>query len=156
MRYTNRFNLIFVQLILLVITGCSIKTYPSAEVTYLSSNGGTVSLTAVGVGTTIENANANAEKNAFDVLFFRGLPGSEQKTPLIGENEIEEIQKNKTYFNTFYLGKRYKSFITSYYPVTNLIKRKGTEKYITINLSININSLRTDLEQNNVIRKFGF
>jgi hypothetical protein len=38
---------------------------------------------------------------------------------------------------------------------SNLIKMKGTKK-ITVDVKINYNSLRKDLEQNQLIRKFGF
>lgn len=147
----------FVFCILLsLIFSCSRYLQPTAEVNYISSNDGTVTVRAVGIGLTTESAIENAEVNVFNVLFFRGLPESEQKTALIGTNETEEMASHKEYFNTFYKGKRYKTFIMSSIPTTNLVRHKGGEKSISVDVKVNLVALKNDLEQNNIIRKFGF
>jgi len=135
---------------------CSRKVLPTAEVNYLSSNDGTVSMRAIGIGSNQENAITDAEKNAFNVIFFRGLPESEQKIALIGTNETVEKEKHKDYFEKFYKGKRYKTFVMSSIPTSDLIKYKGGEKSISVDIKVNLVALRKDLEQNNIIRKFGF
>jgi len=89
-------------------------------------------------------------------LLFRGLPESEQKSALIGTNEAEEIEKNKQYFEKFYTQKRYKTFIMSSVPVSTLTKQDGGAKSMASDIKVNLVALRNDLEQNNVIRKFGF
>jgi hypothetical protein len=129
--------------------------YASAEVNYLSGNDGTVTMRAIGVGSDFGRAIANAEQNAFDVLFFRGLPESEQKIALIGSNENEERAKNSKYFDEFY-GGRYKTFVMSSVPVSDLAKLKDGQKSISIDVKVNLTALRKDLEQFNIIRKFGF
>lgn len=65
-------------------------------------------------------------------------------------------EKNKDYFNKFYKDKRYKTFVMSSIPTSDLTKHKGGKKSIAIDVKINLVALRKDLEQNNIIRKFGF
>ena len=148
--------LLTLPIITSVIFSCSIKTFPTAEVNYLSGKEGTITMRAIGIGANQEDAIIDAEKNAFNVIFFRGLPESEQKIALIGTNETEEKEKNKDYFNAFYKDKRYKTFIMSSIPGSDLIKHKGGKKSIAVDVKINLVALRKDLEQNNIIRKFGF
>lgn len=145
-----------IVILLLLNAGCSIKTLPSAKVNFLSGKEGTITMRAIGIGSNQEEAIVDAEKNAFDVILFRGLPESEQKIALLGTNETEEKEKNKDYFNKFYNDKRYKTFVMSSIPTSSLIKYKGGEKSIAIDIKINLVALRKDLEQNNLIRKFGF
>jgi hypothetical protein len=135
---------------------CSRRVYPSAEVNYLSGNEGTITVRTVGVGRDGDKAILNAEQKVFDVLFFRGLPESIQKIPLVGSNEREEQSKHKDYFDEFYNRGRYKTFIMSSIPVSNLIKAKEGVKMITLDVKINLSALRRDLETFGVVRKFGY
>ena len=139
-----------------IANSCSYKTIPTAKVNYLTGREGTITVRAIGFGEKTEDAINDAEKNAIDVLLFRGLPESEQKVPLIGTNETEEKNKHKDYFNKLYNESRYKTFVMSSIPTTDLIKNKGGKKSIAVDIKINLVALRRDLEQNNIIRKFGF
>ncbi|WP_140939026.1 hypothetical protein [Sphingobacterium lumbrici] len=136
------------------IISCSRTIYPSAEVNYLSGTEQTISVRVVGVGTNEEQAIINAEQKVFDVLFFRGLPESQQKMPMVGSDESAEKSKNKKYFNQLYNGQRHKTFVMSSIPVSGLTKAKEG-KSITVDVKINLSSLRSDLEKFGVIRKFG-
>jgi len=135
---------------------CNKKVYPSAEVNFLSENEQTVTVRTIGMGNDKENAIINAEQKVFDVLFFRGLPESKQKLPLIGSNENEEKAKNKAYFDNFYDGRRYKTFVMSSIPVSNTVKVNSRQKMITLDVKVNLSALRKDLETFNLIRKFGY
>jgi hypothetical protein len=144
-------------LILLSATySCSKKTIPSAEVNYVSGNEGTIIMRSIGVGSNQMEAIADAERSAINVILFRGLPESVQKIALIGTSESEEMDKHKDYFEKFYNQKRYKTFIMSSIPVSDLIKQNGGQKSIAADVKVNLVALRKDLEQNNIIRKFGF
>lgn len=148
---------VFAILIILFTTySCSEKLIPSAEVNYVSGNEGTITMRSIGVGTNQMEAIANAEKIAINVILFRGLPESIQKTALIGTSESEEMDKHKDYFEKFYSQNRYRTFIMSSIPVSNLIKQNGGQKSIAADVKVNLVALRKDLEQNNIIRKFGF
>ena len=144
------------MLLLLSIVPCNAqKKLPAVEVNYLSSADGTVTMRAIGTGSNEQKAIALAEQNAINVLLFRGLPESEQKEALIGNGEAEAKESNKQYFDKLYK-ERYKLFIMSSVPVTTFAKQKGGVKSITMDVKVNLVALRKDLEQNNIIRKFGF
>jgi hypothetical protein len=149
-------KLIGLIIFMTVANSCSYKTMPTAEVNYLTGKDGTITMRAIGIGVNSEDAIYDAEKNAINVILFRGLPESEQKVALVGTNEAEEKNKHKDYFNKFYSEKRYKTFIMSSIPTSDLIKHKGGKKSIATDIKINLVALRKDLEQNNIIRKFGF
>jgi hypothetical protein len=143
-------------LLVLAIPACRTVVYPSAEVNYLSGDEATVTVRAVGVGSDREKALLNAEEKAFDVLLFRGLPASAQKLPLVGSNEAGEKKKHAKYFNDFYAGRRFRTFIMSAIPVTDLAKSGDGQKMITLDVKINLSALRRDLETFGVTRKFGY
>ena len=139
-----------------IILSCSKQLVPTSQVNFISGQEGTIVMRSIGTGTNKQKAQAEAEKNAINVLLFRGLPGSEQKVALIGTNESEEIEKQKRYFENFYSQKRYSTFIMSSIPVSEFAKQNGSLRSLTLDIKVNLVALRTDLEQNNIIRKFGF
>ena len=149
--------IIYTLFFTIALFSCSRKTLliPSAEVNFISYSDGAITMRAIGIGNNEGEAITDALYNAFDVLFFRGLPESEQKNALVGTNENEERLKNKDFFDEFYKI-RYKSFVMSSISSSNLIKYSGGKKSIAIDVKINLSALRKDLEQNNIIRKFGF
>lgn len=128
---------------------------PRAEVTLVrKTDYGSITLKSVGYGKNREEAIEDAQKNALYVILFRGIPESDNNYPLVS-NENEAKEANRNYFNNFETGELYKSFITDVTESSNLIKLKGKCK-IYVDLSINYLALRKDLEQNSVIRKFGY
>lgn len=137
----------------LIVAACSNKfSQTAAKVNYVSSVDGTITMRAIGIGTNKNLAISNAEINAFEILFFRGLPESEQKIALIGSNIIQEKQKYQRYFYRFYKDRQYRTFLMSSIPISEF----GKNKSITVDVKINLPALRKDLEQNNMIRKFGY
>ena len=145
------------HIVFLMLIACSnTMIAPSAEVNYLSGDYKTVTVRATGVGNNEQDAVYYAETNAFDVLLFRGLPGSNQSLALIGSNEIELKQKFEDYFNTFYNNLRYRTFIMSSVPMSDVVKLRGGGNSITLDIKINIYALRRDLEESGVIQGFGF
>lgn len=150
-----------VQKIILIIAivglhSCSPKLQSySAEVNFLYKEAqGTIAVKSTGYGKNQTDAVLDAQKNAFNVLLFKGLPGTELNVPLI-ENENEAKSKHAAYFKKFFDEMNFKTFMMSSTESSNLIKMKGTKKII-VDVKINYNSLRKDLEQNQLIRKFGY
>lgn len=129
---------------------------PTGEVNYISTGDGTISLNSVGYGKNEGEAFMNAELNAINALLFRGIPSSEQKTALIGSNESDIRFKYKNYFNEFYSNYRYKTFVLSTYPTTGLTNLGNGIKSVSADITLNLRSLRADLEEHGVIRKFGY
>jgi hypothetical protein len=135
---------------------CSSIMQPyTAEVNFLFKEAtGTIAVKSTGYGKNQIHAISDAQKNAFKVILFKGLPGTDLNIPLI-ENENDAKSKKPEYFKKFFDEGNYKTFMMSLTESSNLIKMKGTKK-ITVDIKINYNSLRKDLEQNQIIRKFGY
>ena len=152
----NTLKSILFIIIILGLHSCSPKLQPySGEVNFLYKEAqGTIAVKSTGYGKNQIDAVADAQKNAFKVILFKGLPGTELNVPLI-ENENDSKLKHEGYFKKLFDQGNYKTFMMSSTESSNLIKMKGTKK-INVDIKINYNSLRKDLEQNQIIRKFGY
>ena len=143
--------------IILLSTSCSKKVYTplTAEVNVVNEDKHkTIELRSIGYGSNKQAALTDSEKKAFEILFFRGIPNSSVENPLIGTNESELMAKHSQYFDSFFKGK-YKSFIMSIYEASPPQKKKGITSVVN-DIKINILSLKKDLEEKGIIRKFGF
>lgn len=125
------------------------------KVNYLSSNENIIALRVTVYASKVKKAIEIAELEAVKAILFRGIPGSQQSMPLVGVDENKWINDYPEYFRTLINDKRYSSFILSSVPQTGLIKDVTKKKCITMDISVNLKALRTDLEQQNIIRKFG-
>jgi len=114
----------------------------------------TIELRSIGYGDNKQKAINDAETKAFEILFFRGIPKSSAENALIGPNEAALQAKHKSYFEPFF-GSRYRSFITSSYQSSPPVSKKGITS-VVYDVTINVASLKKDLEENGIIRKFGF
>ncbi len=86
------------------------------------------------------------EYTAIYQLLFRGIPNSNQTSPVISTSEEEVWRKNPAYFEEFFNKNRYKTFIISSFK---------NDKYSSI-VSVNLKALEADLEHHSIIRKFGY
>lgn len=146
--------LLFCFFISIIANAQKQKVSTTAEVSYLGkSETGTVYLSSCGYNKKDKKTYLQAVRNAFETLIFRGIPGSEVNVPFV-ENEYETKEKNKKYFDELIDGGRYKSFITSISESQPTKEFKS--KKVCLQMKINQVALRKDLEQNQVIRKFGF
>lgn len=125
------------------------------SVSYVSSDGTSISVRSVGYAKKKTQAVEASEQAAIMSLLFRGIPGSQQSQPLVGTDEKSSMATHKAYFDSLLDGKRYKSYITSSIPVSQFGKDASGRKSITLDVTINLKALRADLEQQGVIRKFG-
>lgn len=144
------------SIVIMLFAGCKTTYYQTANVVFLSGNNETISMRSVGIGDNEQKAQTDAELNAIDVLFFRGLPSSKQNTPLISIDEASAKAKHADYFREFYNNSRYKTFIISSYPVTKLEKKDNKTRSMAVDITLNLKALRLDLENHGVIRKFGY
>lgn len=128
---------------------------PSAEVEYLGpSEAGTTHVQALscargGLAATTQEA----ARISFETILYRGIPGSEVNTPLIAD-EAAARQRFASYWQMFYGGGRYRTFVTSIAQVPHGPGgRRGCE---FVKLKINHVALRQELEQQGIIRRFGY
>ena len=90
---------------------------------------------------------------AFETIFFRGVPGSQIPNAMLGTDETLIKSKHKAYFDEFYGKNRFRTFIISSSTISN-----GKEKGIsnsTVEVTINYSALRKDLESKGLKRGFG-
>lgn len=154
MRRIVKFFFIFFAISGLQYCGPKLPPY-SAEVEFTGKEAqGTIILKSQGFGKNQYEAILDAQINAFKTILFQGIPGTELNVPLVN-NESEASAMNKDYFKRFFNELYFKKHVMSSTEASNLIAVKGGKK-IAINIKINYNSLRKDLEQNQVIRKFGY
>ena len=153
-RYTYSFCILFASL---MISNCaSPKKAQISGVHFIKNDNQTITLASVGYGRNKKNALNNAEINAFDVLLFKGIPNSPFTKPLIPAKESEVKSKNESFFKNFYTLLGYKEFVIKYSTLSPPNKDKRTKKMTaTVQITINVSSLRRNLEQNNITPKFG-
>jgi len=140
-------------------TGCKTKAYPvTAETTYLNSPGtGMVNLLAVGYGANERTAELDTYITAFSMILFKGLPAfGALKLPMI-ENEAKARSEHRAFFTKFFDDRGYLQFVTDQGGLSKLGKadQQGNIR-VQKNLGINYDALRRHLEQEGVIRKFGY
>lgn len=123
---------------------------------FISQQNGIMTIRSTGYGTDKEAAIESAELNAIEQLLFRGFPKSQQVFPLVSVDEITARKQHKRYFNEFLDNGRYKTFILSSIPVSNFARHGRKKRNITMEIRVNLNTLRSDLEAQGVIRKFGY
>ncbi len=127
------------------------------KVSYVSDGTENISLRVLSYGKKSKEAMDNAEKVAIQTILFRGIPGSNQvEYPMIGVNEKEIQEQHRVYFKELFDKERYHSFIISNVPISRFEKDATKKKRIIVDVKVNIRALRLDLEQNGIIRKFGF
>ena len=125
----------------------------SARVRYMGNEArNTLTVNSMDYGSNNEEAIYNAKRLTFQNLFFRGVAGSPFNDPLIGINEQEEYKKHKDYLSDFYQN-RMESFILN--SREKVEKVKGGQRKANITLTVNLRALRQDLEDKQVIKKFG-
>lgn len=148
----NKYGLI---VIVLLFFGCkTLENYPSNVSITEKNDSFTYTFSGQGFSKKFDDCQFEAEKNIFEVLMFRGLSGTDLQNPLI-DDEILSKEKNKAFYNDFFEKKKYRNFISSKVEVVD--KPKSTKGGFTcsVKFTINLNSLKTNLEQNGIIRKFG-
>lgn len=149
---------LFMIICFIGVVGCSgsknLNNFTSLIKNNTPTENGTIFLTVSAVGETKENAIENCVSNAFETVLFRGVPASVQPQPMI-ENEQKARSANPNFFDCFKNEACYKKFVTYINFMGEGVKvREGIG--MSTSLKINLNALKTYLEQNNIIRKFGF
>ena len=149
-------RLLFICTVIWICSACSKQIYPVQSVKAIAEEGKTLTIRSTGYGKTSDEALDAAERNAIEVLLFRGLPETQYTLPLTGTDEVAIKTKFKQYFEDFFSGGRHKSFILASVPVVDFDKHGRSEGKITADIRINVYDLQSDLETHGIIRKFGY
>ena len=98
-------------LLLFFFLGCKSSqnsTLHSGNVAYVSNEGlETLTLRSTDYGTNKEDAIENAKRLAFQNLFFRGVPNSPYRDPILGISETEKYREHEDYLKEFYDNRMY-------------------------------------------------
>ena len=142
-------------LITLFLFGCkSLEDYQSNISIVTKYDSFTYSFSGQGFSKKIDDCQSEAEKNIFEVIMFRGISGSDLQNPIV-ENETQSKEKNKEFYDDFFEKKNYRNFITSKVEIIENSKPTKGGYTCLVKFTVNLNSLKTNLEQNGIIRKFG-
>ncbi len=122
--------------------------------TVQSSTDNTVTFRSTGYGKNTRTATADAELNAVRTLIFAGATGTNYQTPLVSESRQAAESKYKETFSELYES-AYHDFIESAVTVTVFGKDAEKRKCTTLDICVRARQLRSWLESNGVIRRFG-
>ena len=121
----------------------------SQEIMYEGENDGVMMLQVSDFNIKKKDAVTQAIKDAYFQILFRGIPGSkENRQALLGTDE-NAMNNNLRYYDNMIKDGRLYSFIT--YSALSYYKKKEA----VVKLSVNVQALVSDLERNNLYRRFG-
>lgn len=135
------------------------RVKPSAYSSYVNlveENKGSVTVRSIGWGKSEALALQDAEVRAILTLLYVGMPQAQRLQALVA-NEQAANDANNDYFERLINEQAYKRFVTNSSPVGSWSKMKGEKtKSMPVNITVNVDALKKDLENNKIIRKFGF
>ena len=143
-----------ILLICLMILTAVIEVSAQYQVSILNSTKDAVSMRCVGYGKKATIASMDAELSAIKTLLFVGAQNTQHSMPLVQEDKAAFENKYRKFFDAFY-SKEYQNFVESSIIVTPYGKNALKQKCITLDVCIRVNQLRTYLENNAIIRRFG-
>ena len=142
---------------MLGFVSCSQKVYSPQVKNNSTTEEGTIRIQSTGLGNNLPEAYNNAVENAFSTLLYKGIPESIQATPMVPD-EMRAKEQYAKVLSCFKDKGCYTQFLTSA-SKDSKERVRGTALLnyeVKSDVTINIRALRTYLEQNNVIRKFGY
>ena len=137
------------------LSGC--KTFSAAETSFTGNpQPGVVTLNAIGYGATPAEAERNTYESAFTAILFRGVPAfAALRLPMI-ENETTARKDKAAFFRGFF-SQGYQQFIKQHGSSTRAGRADQSDQVIMQrSISINYEALRRHLENEGIIRKFGY
>ncbi len=118
-----------------------------------SSTRETVTFRITGYGKNAKVATDEAERGAVKTILFEGAANTQFRLPLISEEQESAEKNHAAFFEDFY-GSGYKKYVNSVI-VTSFGKDAQKRKCITLDVCVKALNLRSALEKNKVVRKFG-
>lgn len=141
----------------IILLSCffSLPVFSQNTVNFINETKDDITISVLVYAKNEKAASADAKLYAINTLLFRGISNSSCNRPMIGTNEEEIKNKHSNYFDSFY-NNRYTTFITSAIAKSKLAKDETKRKCMLFEITIQKHSLKMDLENNGIIRKFGF
>jgi hypothetical protein len=149
---------IALSLIIAFMASCIIRQPTANQIRFVSEEStGMVKVHSTGLGSTLPEMEQDAQIKAFETLFYVGLPTASTETyrvPLVANKaEMQGSAAVKKFFNN----REYAQFVTLVDRL-DFLKQRASEggRVLNYNIVINYTALRRYLEQNEIIRKFGY
>jgi hypothetical protein len=147
------FSLFF---ILITFASCkSLDEYNSNVQLINKVNSASYTCRGTGFSKNSDDCKADAEMNVFNVLLFKGFSGTDLQIPLV-DNEMKSKNDNEKFYKDFFNNHKYRDYITSEVSIVSPLKKVKGGYTCQVEFTINLNSLKNHLQQNGIIRKFGF
>jgi hypothetical protein len=118
-------------------------------VEFVSGDKNTLTVTTQSFADKEAIAFAYAERNALENILFRGIPKSNQENPMVADEDKARSSSLDRLIN-----QDYKKYLISSFLVEKHKQKKV--HYVTLEVKFDINALRKYLEDNGIVRKFGF
>lgn len=149
-------KIIFLFTLLVAVYSCkSLDEYNSNVQMINKVNSTSYSFRGTGFSKSFNECKAEAEMNVFNVLLFKGFSETDLQIPLV-DNEVKSKNENQKFYKDFFNNHKYRDYITSEVSIVSPVKKVKGGYSCQVEFTINLNSLKTNLQQNGIIRKFGF
>jgi hypothetical protein len=156
LRYT------LVAVCLLGFNGC-VRKPVSNQISFIGQDArGTLKMRVVGFGTKQVEIENDAQTKAFEQLLYVGLPDATNAEIKNTDFRLPMVENKATvqgmpFLRNFFQNKEYKRFVAELTPLDNQKRRaSNSQRTIPFAIAINYDAFRRFMEQNQVIRKFGY
>jgi hypothetical protein len=144
---------------LVCASGCAKKMYPeTAEVNFISApQSGVATLSAIGYGSDQKEAELDTYTTVFNNVLFKGIPAFGGLNLPMVENEQASRSAHQSFYKKFFDERGYMRFISSQGGVEKMGKSDDKQKTkVKKTMTLNYDLLRRYLEDEGIIRKFGY
>jgi hypothetical protein len=151
-------KLITLSLCIALVSSCVVRQPTANQISYVSEeSAGMVKIHTTGLGSSLSEMEQDAQIKAFETLLYVGLPSASTETyrsPMV-ENKAE--MQGHPSIKKFFNNREYAQFVTRVDRL-DFLKQRASEggRALNYNIVINYTALRRYMEQNEVIRKFGY
>ena len=146
-------NLFYFFVLFILLSSCKVTQYQTPNILLISENKGEITLKTISQNS--DKGVEQAQRLVMQTILFRGIANSNSLNIPLVPNENQSLVQYKEYFSNFFDKGFYKTFFILSQE-SNISKNIRGNKQLDIVMKINVNALRRDLEQNGVIRKFGY
>ena len=140
---------------LLLSTACSTPkeyTYSrTGEVMCVENDSRLVTVTSLHHGSSSDQAQMFAERNALENLLFKGIAGC-YEVPIVADEQAS-MQTHKAFYDWLITGREYERYITD--RTAKLASSTGGLVTIDMTITFDVQALRKEMEKQGVIKKFG-
>lgn len=146
---------LFLVITIATLISCSKTIIPydrTGEVNAVSHENSIVVVRSQGRAENPGKAVYHAERNAFENLLFKGIPNTNQESPMI-PNETAAMSKHKATLSELLANQGYVKYIMDSY--TGNSSKSGGVVAVEQVIKIDLRALRNNLENEGITKKFG-